>query len=161
MQVVEDDLLDPNEVSRKLIDLEDRSWRNNLRFDGLTEDPNETWDDCERKVQDVLLNKLNIEGNIEINWCHRFGKRRGSRPRTIVCRFLCFKGKQKILQNAKKLKDTGIFTYEDFCSDTMELRKSWWEKVLEHRQQRKHAYLNYRTIVVRDKSWCFFYWYNM
>ena len=114
MQVLEDDLLDPNEVSKKLIELEDRSRRNNLRFDGLMEDPNETWDDCERKVQDFLLNKLNIEGNIEINRCHRFGKRRGSRPRTIVCRFLRFKDKQKIIQNAKKLKDTGILCTRTF-----------------------------------------------
>ena len=74
MQVLQDDLLDPNEVSKKLTELEDRSRRNNLRFDGLTEDPNETWDDCERKVQDVILNKLNNEGNIEIERCHRFGK---------------------------------------------------------------------------------------
>ena len=35
MQVLEDDLLDPNEVSKKLIQLEDRSWHNNLQFDGL------------------------------------------------------------------------------------------------------------------------------
>ena len=76
MQLLEDDLLDPNEVSKKLSELEDRSRRNNLRFDGLTEDPNETWDDCEQKVQDVLLNKLNIEGNIEIDRCDRFGKSR-------------------------------------------------------------------------------------
>ena len=144
--------MNPNEVSKKLIELEDRSRCNNLRFDGLTEDPNETWNDCERKVQEVLLNKLNIEDNIEIDQCHRFGKRRESLPRTIVCRFLRFKGKQKSLQNTKKLKDTEIFIYEDFCSDTMELRKSLWEKVLEYRRQGKYAYLNYRTIVVRDKS---------
>ena len=150
MQELEDDFLDPNEVSKKLFELEDRSRRNNLRFDGLTEDPNETWD--ERKAQDVLLNKLDIEGNIEIDRCHHFGKRRRSRPRTIVCRFLRFKDKQKILQNAKKLKDAGIVIYEDFCSDTMKLRKSLWEKVLEYRRQGKYTYLNYRTIVVRDKS---------
>ena len=152
MQVLEDHLLDPSEMSKKLTELKDRSRRNNVRFDVLTEDPNETWDHCERKVQDVLLNKLNIEGNIEINQCHCFGKCRGSCPRTIVCRFIRFKDKQKILQNAKKLKDTGIFTYENFCSDTMELRKLLWEKVLEYRRQGKYAYLNYRTIVVRDKS---------
>ena len=98
MQVLEGDLLDPNEVPKKLIELEDRSRRNNLRFDGLTEDPNETWDDCEQKVQDVLLNNLNIEGNIEIDQCHRFGKRKGSRPRTIFCRFLGFKDKQKFFR---------------------------------------------------------------
>ena len=34
MQVLEDALLDPNEVSKKLIKLEDRSRRNNVRFDG-------------------------------------------------------------------------------------------------------------------------------
>ena len=152
MQVLEDDLLDPNEVSKKLIELEDRSRRNNLHFDGLTKDPNETWDDCERKVQDVLLNKLTIEGNMEIDQCHCFGKCRGSRSRTIACRFLHFKDKQKILQNAKKLKDTGIIIYEGFCSDTMELRKSLWAKVLEYYWQGKYAYLNYRTLVVRDKS---------
>ena len=49
MQVLEDELLDRNAV------LEDRSRCNNLRFDGLTDDLNETWDDCERKKQDVLL----------------------------------------------------------------------------------------------------------
>ena len=85
MYVLEDDLLDPNEVSKETNELEDR--RNNLRFDGLTEDPNEPWDDSERKVQDILFNNLNIEGNIEIDRCHRFEKRRGSRPRTLFADF--------------------------------------------------------------------------
>ena len=46
-QILEQDLLYSIEVSKKLIELEDRSRRNNLRFDGLTEDPNETWDNSE------------------------------------------------------------------------------------------------------------------
>ena len=33
----------------------------------------------------------------------------------------------------------------------MELRKSLWEDVLQHRQQNKIAYLNYRSIVVKDR----------
>ena len=37
-------------MSKKLIELEDRSWRYNLTSESLKEDPNETWDDCERKV---------------------------------------------------------------------------------------------------------------
>ena len=104
-------------MPKKLIEFEDRSRRNNLCFDGLTEDPNETWADCERKVQEVLSNNLNIKGNIDIDRCHRFRKRRGSRPRTIVYRFLRFKDKQNILQNAKKLKNTGIYIYEDFYGE--------------------------------------------
>ena len=68
--------------------------------------------------------------------------------------------KQKILQNAKKLKDDGIFIYKDLCSDAMELWKSLWKKVLEYRRQGKYAYLNYKTIVGRNKSWYVFcLWY--
>ena len=50
MQVLEDDLSDPNELPKKLIGSEDRSRCNNLRFDGLTEDPNE-----ERKYRESFL----------------------------------------------------------------------------------------------------------
>ena len=96
MQVLEDDL-DPNEVPKKLLTLEDRSRCNNLRFDSITEDTNKAWDDCEWKVQEFVFNNLNIEGNIKIDQCHCFEKFIGSRLRTIVCRFLRFKDKQKVL----------------------------------------------------------------
>lgn len=152
VRLIERDLLDPNDVSEKLIELEDRSRRNNLRFDGLTEDTNETWDDCERKIQKILSDKLEITEDVEIERCHRMGKRKGNRPRTIVCKFLRFKDKQKILKNAKKLKNSGIYIYEDFCNDTMELRKSLWEEVMEHRRQGKFAFLNYRSIIVRNHN---------
>ena len=61
VQVLEGDFLHPNEVPKKLIELGDRSRRNNLHFDGLTENPNETWDDCEQKLQEVLFNNLNFD----------------------------------------------------------------------------------------------------
>ena len=57
MKELENDLLDPNEVSEKSIEIEDRSRRNNLRIEGLIEDKNETWNDCEKKVQEVLRDK--------------------------------------------------------------------------------------------------------
>ena len=46
------------------------------------------------------------------------------------------------------LKDTGIYIYEHFCKDTMELRKKLWNQVLGYRKQNKFADLNYRSIVV-------------
>ena len=54
-----------------------------------------------------------------------------------------FVDKQRIIQSSKKLKNTGTFIYEDFCKDTMDLRKQLWEKVLEHRANNKISYLNY------------------
>ena len=72
---------------------------------------------------------MGIESDVEIDRCHRIGPRKTKtgqnrdRPRTVVCRLNRFKDKQRILNNAKKLKNTGIYIYEDFSKDTMELRK--------------------------------------
>ena len=41
-------MLNANELSAKLIELDDRSRRNNLRIDGIKEEPNETWEACEK-----------------------------------------------------------------------------------------------------------------
>ena len=46
LKELENNILNPNEVSEKLIELEDRSQRNNIRIDGLKENTNENWDDC-------------------------------------------------------------------------------------------------------------------
>ena len=68
--------------------------------------------------------------HIEIDRCHRLSKKGNqNRPCTIICRITKFKEKQKILKNAKLLKNTGIFIYEDFCKDTMELRKNFDKKL--------------------------------
>ena len=41
MKEITEDLLEPGKVSSKLIELEDRSRRNNLQIDGIAEDQNE------------------------------------------------------------------------------------------------------------------------
>ena len=58
--------IDPDEVEKKLTDLEDRSRRNNLRIDGVAEENGETWDDCERKVKEIIMDKLELENNISL-----------------------------------------------------------------------------------------------
>ena len=73
---------------------------------------------------------MGIESDVEFDRCHRIEPRKiksgqdRDRPRTVVCRLNRFKDKQRILNNAKKLKNTGIFIHEDFSKDTMEFRKS-------------------------------------
>ena len=145
---IKKDLLDPDYVSVKLVELEDRSRRNYLRIDGLRETPNETWKTCEGNVQEVLKNNLGFATEAEIDRCPRVKSRNQSgqhqgHPRTIICRFNKFKDKQQILNNAKKLRETGIYIYKDFSKDTMDLRKTLWEKVLQYRRQNKFACLNY------------------
>ena len=50
-------------VEQKLIDLEDRSRRNNLKVDGTVETPRETWENCKEKLQEVLLEKDKRQNN--------------------------------------------------------------------------------------------------
>ena len=98
----------------------------------------------------MLKERLDIE-NVEIERAHRAGRKSRNKPRTIVCKLLRFKDKQNILRKAKLLKGTNIFINEDYCLDTLEYRKELWEVVKVLRSQRKIAYLNYRSIISRDK----------
>ena len=45
---------------KKIVGFEDRSRKNNLRNDGITEKENETWDECEQEVQSLIKDKLGL-----------------------------------------------------------------------------------------------------
>ena len=75
LQELGEDVLDPDYVINKLIELEDRSRRNNIRIDGIEDDQNETWDSCEEKVQKLIKEKLGLENEVEIERCHRMKKK--------------------------------------------------------------------------------------
>ena len=71
--------------------------------------------------------------------------------RTLVYKFLRFQFKYNILRKAELLKGTDVFIHEDYCQDTLEHRKELWEEVKLLQSQEKTAYLNYRSILSRDK----------
>ena len=141
---------DAEKIHSKLVELKDRSRQNNIRIDGIKEHNKESWEDCERRVHSMLKEWLDIE-NMKIERAHRTGRKSRSKPRTIVCKLLRFKDKQNILRKAKLLKGTNIFINVDYCQDTVKYRKELWEEVNFLRSQGNIAYLNYRSIVSRDK----------
>ena len=49
------------EIENKLVDLEDRSRRNNLRINGIKEGKNKTWEECEKRVNCFLEEKLDMD----------------------------------------------------------------------------------------------------
>ena len=92
--------IDPDEVEKKLTDLENCSRRKNLRIDGVAEENGEGWDDYERKMKEIFMDKLELENDINIERAHRarkgkYGKK--DQPRTIVCKVLSHKDKNKVL----------------------------------------------------------------
>ena len=76
----------------KMGDPEDRSRRDNLRLDGLKEIDNETWEQNEEILQQMIRNVLELEG-INIERAHRVGNKSNKRkaPTTIVAKFSSYK----------------------------------------------------------------------
>ena len=74
-----------------------------------------------------------------------------NRPRTIAVKLLRFKNKTKIFQIANKLKGKNIFINNYFSKTKLELRKDLMVEVKRLRELGKIAYLNYTTIVSRQK----------
>ena len=121
-----------------MAEMEDRSRRNNLRFDGLLEENGETWERSEEKVLETIKEHLNIDNEIKIERAHRSGymfRRDNSRneKRTIVVKLLNYKDKQTILQafREKQLWKSNIYINEDFSKKTMEKRKILLKEVKE------------------------------
>ena len=63
--------LDPAFTEDKLIELEDRSRRNNLRIDGIKQRPNEIWEDCEKELNTLFEKSLGIEEEVGTEIKHR------------------------------------------------------------------------------------------
>ena len=71
--------IDPEYVYNKLVDLEDRSRRCNLRIDGVTERKDEIWEQCEDEIQNMKnIKNKNIESigsdsffELSVNRCER------------------------------------------------------------------------------------------
>ena len=137
-------------VKEKLIDLENRSRRNNLRIDGVPESQNETWKDCQEKIKTLFTNELKLKDKINIERAHRTGKSTSEKPKTIVIKLLSYQDKTLILKNAKRLRGSGIYINEDFAKETVEKRKRLWEEVKQHRRDGRYAVLQYDKIIVRN-----------
>ena len=145
-------------TKKKLADLEDHSRRNNLRFAGLQEETNETWEKSESIITDFVKEKLEIEEDILIERAHRTGKIQGNdgtrnRKRTTVVKFLNFEDKLRILHTyrEKKLWKEKIFVNEDFLEETARICKGLPQKAKDLRSQNKIAKVVHDKLIVCEK----------
>ena len=125
------------ELKEQLRIQEDRSRRNNVRFDGIPETENETWEETETKLRKFLYDELDITEELYIERAHRVARNQSSKeasndlakPRTIIAKLLDYKEKEEIMKRAFKLKDTGFYIREDYSKETISIRKKLWEEV--------------------------------
>ena len=149
---IQDDL---ENLSLKADDLENRSRRNNLCFDGIPEEPesqSESWRKSEKKVLKILNDKMELPGDIKIKRAHRVGTRRqAGNPRSIVVKFLSYKDRERVMKERRKLKGTRVFVREDYSDRVAETRRQLYPDMLEARRNGKIAYLRYNKLIVHDR----------
>lgn len=142
-------------LKQKLIELEDRSRRNNIVISGVAENGLETWEQTEKQVADLCAEKLEIK-DLVIERAHRIGKRNSEKPRMIVCKLLSFKDKERIKSNGYKLKDTGIFVNDDYSEQTRKARFHLRSFARDMKSKGATSVkMNYNTISVDSKLYCY------
>ena len=131
--------------------LENQSRRNNVVFDGIEEDANESWQDSERKVQEILEETMELD-DFTIERAHRVGKKKQQRQRPIVVKFLNYKDREDVLRNGKKLKGTTVYVREDLSTKVMNTRREQLPALKEARASGKIAYFSYDKLIIKERQ---------
>ncbi|XP_065656801.1 uncharacterized protein LOC136082211 [Hydra vulgaris] len=138
-----------NKINNKLREIRDRSRRNNLRITGIKESEHESWEESELKVLKLFEETLEIK-NVKIERAHRTGPRDAKKNRTIILKLLNYKDKIDIMKRSVRLKGINIYINEDFCYETVQIRKDLRDKMLRERKQGKYAFISYDKLIIRE-----------
>ncbi|KAK3102473.1 hypothetical protein FSP39_011605 [Pinctada imbricata] len=124
---------DRNDLQEKVTDLQCRSMKMNLVFNGLEkEHPRE---DTEGKLREFLSIELGINAHVEFANVHRFGRYNRGRPRPIVARFIYQHDLNMVLESAYLLRGTPYGIHQQFPAAVEERRRSLYPVMHHHRQQ--------------------------
>ena len=115
----------------KSIDIEARSRRKNLLFNGFAEERDES---CATKICAFLRESLNINDAISVDRAHRLGRSRRGTDRPIIVAFRDYQDTQLILSSANKLKGTHYSVNRDYPQEIVDARKSLWSEYKRIRQ---------------------------
>ena len=136
-----------SDVRKELLYLEAYSRRENLKFEGIAEQPQQANDDMREdtnaKLVDFMENVLGIEEakEIEFQRVHRIG-RPGLNGRPIIARFLRYSDRESVFKCGHKLKNTSFKMYEDIPKALHDLRKPQIKLLKKARSEGKKAYFS-------------------
>uniref|UniRef100_A0A5F8GYJ0 L1 transposable element RRM domain-containing protein n=1 Tax=Monodelphis domestica TaxID=13616 RepID=A0A5F8GYJ0_MONDO len=153
-------------LTDKVIDLENRGRRENLRIIGLPEKP-EINTKLDMVIQDIIQENcpeiLEQGGNTATDRAHRTPSTlnpQKTTPRNVIAKFQSYQTKEKILQEARKrqfrYKGMPIRVTQDLASSTLNDRKAWnmiFRKARELGLQPRISYPAKLTIYFQGKVW--------
>ncbi|XP_065684371.1 uncharacterized protein LOC136096732 [Hydra vulgaris] len=103
------------------------------------------------KFEVVKKESLGLK-EIKIERAHRTGIRDGKKVRSIVLKLLNYKDKERILKNSSKLKGKNIYINEDYCAETVQIRKELRMEMKKAREGGKFAFISYDKLIVQEWS---------
>ena len=142
-------------LTDKADDLENRSRRNNLCFEGIPEESEnrkETWAEAEMKVMKIMEEQLQLPvRDIKVERAHRVGVRKTTKPRAIVVKFLNYKDRERVMKSRRNLKGSRIFIREGFSDRIAERRKQLIPEMKEARRDGKIAYIRHNKLIIHER----------
>ncbi|XP_049273573.1 uncharacterized protein LOC119399789 [Rhipicephalus sanguineus] len=140
-------------IQTKLIDLEDRSRRNNLLVFGLPERPDETFQSLTNTVvSEIFENMLGVKVST-VERIHRIGQKRRNKNRPVVLRLIDHREKINVLRNCSKLKGKDISVAEDFSPETRQTRRYLWESTANIRKKGEKVKLVHDKVIINGDTY--------
>ncbi|XP_033760916.1 uncharacterized protein LOC117342774 [Pecten maximus] len=138
------------EMKDRATDAQCRSMKYNLIFSGIPEkiwDQNQSLDDDEITLKNFIESKLKIVNAHDIAMAnvHRIGqrdRRTGTRPRSIIAKFIYYKDLLRVKRSAKELKGSHFGINEQFPKKIEDKRKILYPVAKEARKNGKKTVLN-------------------
>lgn len=138
-------------LNSRLSFLEKQQKKYNIVLYGLQENN----EDLLNAVLKIFNNHLNINCQENaIRDLHRIGREKSEKtPRPIVIEFLSYRLKNEILNNAKKLKSTGIYLAKDYIQEEYQARKFLAEQLKIARKEHPESNIKNNTLVVNAQKY--------
>ncbi len=113
------------ELKHKVIDLEDRSRRDNLVIDGLSDSQGESKNDCESKARTFMQKTMKIHNaqKLCLGRVHRLGQYRPNKTRPTIIKFDLYKQREAVWNGRRNLPSKSPITIkENFSKETDKAR---------------------------------------
>ena len=144
---------------KKIIELEDYTRRENLKFHNIPESNFEgDTQSAKQVILDILEKELQIDTtDIRFQAVHRIGKRKESRNRPIIARFVCREDRDRVFSRKQALKDSrryrDAYVTADYAKAIQEERRKLIKAMFKAKEQGLQAKVVGRFLHIGERKY--------
>ncbi len=142
-------------LKNKVVELEDRSRRDNLVVEGLSDEQNEKPADIETKTRTFFKDKLNIDtaNKIVMGRCHRMGPYQAGKARPTIVKFDLTQQRARVWNKGMKLAaNSGYKVKENISKESESAKRQLFPFMKAARALNYYARIEGNKLVVRSRE---------